>query len=152
MIFVKIRILFGTMKHVLLPLVAASALLITACQSRPIPVSEAKPAPQARIFKYQSPAASTLVVMRDKSMVGAGCDASIFINGETVAKLETGEKVTFHLDAGEWIVGASLEGAGLCALNPARQERETITKAGETKVFRVFTSNAGDIDILPTTQ
>ena len=75
MIFVKIRILFGTMKHVLLPLVAASALLITACQSRPIPVSEAKPAPQARIFKYQSPAASTLVVMRDKSMVGAGWDA-----------------------------------------------------------------------------
>ncbi|EFD1104901.1 hypothetical protein FFW94_22650 [Escherichia coli] len=42
MIFVKIRILFGTMKHVLLPLVAASALLITACQSRPIPVSEGR--------------------------------------------------------------------------------------------------------------
>ncbi|EPU5130535.1 hypothetical protein ACVZJR_004493 [Cronobacter sakazakii] len=42
-------------------------------------------------------------------------------------------------------------GAGCDALNPARQERETITKAGETKVFRVFTSNAGDIDILPTT-
>ncbi|EOI1472976.1 hypothetical protein ACMGQ7_003544 [Cronobacter sakazakii] len=89
--------------------------------------------------------------MRDKGMIGAGCDASIFINGETVAKLETGEKATFHLDAGQWIVGASLEGTGLCALNPARQERETITKAGETKVFRVFTSNAGDIDILPTT-
>ncbi|HGG9099207.1 MULTISPECIES: hypothetical protein [Enterobacter cloacae complex] len=89
--------------------------------------------------------------MRDKGMIGAGCDASIFINGETVAKLGTGEKATFHLDAGQWIVGASLEGAGLCALNPARQERETITKAGETKVFRVFTSNAGDIDILPTT-
>ena len=84
-------------------------------------------------------------------MIGAGCNASIFINGETVAKLETGEKATFHLDAGQWIVGASLKGAGLCALNPARQERETITKAGETKVFRVFTSNAGDIDILPTT-
>ncbi|EOO1464943.1 hypothetical protein BL791_RS27870, partial [Escherichia coli] len=87
------------MKHALLPLIATSALLITACQSRPVSVSDAKPAPQARIFKYQSPAASTLVVLRDKSMVGAGCDASIFINGETVAKLETGEKVTFHLDA-----------------------------------------------------
>lgn len=47
-------------------------------------------------------------------MIGAGCDASIFINGETVAKLETGEKATFHLDAGQWIVGASLEGTG-CA-------------------------------------
>lgn len=48
-------------------------------------------------------------------------------------------------------MGASLEGAGLCALNPARQERETTLKNGDTKAFRVFTSNSGDIDILPTT-
>ncbi|EEH2366615.1 hypothetical protein GXB34_22580 [Salmonella enterica subsp. enterica] len=139
------------MKHVLLPLITIPVLLLSACSSRPVSVADAKPAPQARVFKYQTSAPTTLVVMRDKSMIGAGCDASIFINGETVAKLETGEKATFHLDAGQWIVGASLEGTGLCALNPARQERETITKAGETKVFRVFTSNAGDIDILPTT-
>ncbi|MBA8132857.1 MULTISPECIES: hypothetical protein [unclassified Citrobacter] len=139
------------MKHVLLPLITIPVLLLSACSSRPVSVADAKPAPQARVFKYQTSAPTTLVVMRDKGMIGAGCDASIFINGETVAKLETGEKATFHLDAGQWIVGASLEGAGLCALNPTRQERETITKAGETKVFRVFTSNAGDIDILPTT-
>ncbi|ASB76796.1 TPA: hypothetical protein ACG0AS_003011 [Enterobacter hormaechei subsp. hoffmannii] len=139
------------MKHVLLPLITIPVLLLSACSSRPVSVADAKPAPQARVFKYQTSAPTTLVVMRDKGMIGAGCDASIFINGETVAKLETGEKATFHLDAGQWIVGASLEGTGLCALNPARQERETITKAGETKVFRVFTSNAGDIDILPTT-
>ncbi|EGB9975587.1 hypothetical protein PYS81_004206 [Salmonella enterica] len=139
------------MKHVLLPLITIPVLLLSACSSRPVSVADAKPAPQARVFKYQTSAPTTLVVMRDKGMIGAGCDASIFINGETVAKLETGEKATFHLDAGQWIVGASLEGTGLCALNPARQERETITKAGEPKVFRVFTSNAGDIDILPTT-
>ena len=139
------------MKHVLLPLITIPVLLLSACSSRPVSVADAKPAPQARVFKYQTSAPTTLVVMRDKGLIGAGCDASIFINGETVAKLETGEKATFHLDAGQWIVGASLEGTGLCALNPARQERETITKAGETKVFRVFTSNAGDIDILPTT-
>ncbi|ELU2941696.1 hypothetical protein QPF55_004241 [Salmonella enterica] len=139
------------MKHVLLLLITIPVLLLSACSSRPVSVADAKPAPQARVFKYQTSAPTTLVVMRDKGMIGAGCDASIFINGETVAKLETGEKATFHLDAGQWIVGASLEGTGLCALNPARQERETITKAGETKVFRVFTSNAGDIDILPTT-
>lgn len=139
------------MKHVLLPLITIPVLLLSACSSRPVSVADAKPAPQARVFKYQTSAPTTLVVMRDKGMIGAGCDASIFINGETVAKLETGEKATFHLDAGQWIVGASLEGTGLCALNPARQERETFTKAGETKVFRVFTSNAGDIDILPTT-
>lgn len=138
------------MKHVLLPLITIPVLLLSACSSRPVSVADAKPAPQW-VFKYQTSAPTTLVVMRDKGMIGAGCDASIFINGETVAKLETGEKATFHLDAGQWIVGASLEGTGLCALNPARQERETITKAGETKVFRVFTSNAGDIDILPTT-
>ncbi|EAT2985524.1 hypothetical protein FOD84_14510 [Salmonella enterica] len=99
------------MKHVLLPLITIPVLLLSACSSRPVSVADAKPAPQARVFKYQTSAPTTLVVMRDKGMIGAGCDA----------------------------------------LNPARQERETITKAGETKVFRVFTSNAGDIDILPTT-
>lgn len=139
------------MKHALLPLIFIPTLLLSACSSRPISVSEAKPAPQSRIFKYQTPAVSTLVVMRDKGMVGSGCAASIFINGETVAKLETGEKATFHLDAGEWIVGASLDGSGLCALNPSRQEREVITKSGDVKMYRVFTSNAGDIDLLPTT-
>ncbi|EOT5189606.1 hypothetical protein ACM2TR_15485 [Escherichia coli] len=139
------------MKYSLLPLLTLPVLMLAACQSHPISIHDAKPAPQAKVFKYQSAAPATLVVMRDTGFVGAGCDASIFINGETVAKLATGEKATFHLNAGELIVAASLEGAGLCALNPARQERETTLKNGDTKAFRVFTSNSGDIDILPTT-
>ncbi|EPB8575340.1 hypothetical protein ACRTL4_005081, partial [Escherichia coli] len=87
------------MKYSLLPLLTLPVLMLTACQSRPISIHDAKPAPQAKVFKYQSAAPATLVVMRDTGFVGAGCDASIFINGETVAKLATGEKATFHLNA-----------------------------------------------------
>lgn len=135
-----------------LPLLAIiTTSFLTGCFSRPISVYEAEQAPNNRIFKYQTPSESKIIVVRDKGIAGSGCYASIFINGETVAKLNAGEKAVFHVSAGDWILGASIQGAGLCALNPTRMERETITKLGDTKVFRTFTSTAGDIDILPST-
>lgn len=139
------------MKHFLFPLVIFPVIALSACHSRAIPVREAKTAPQVRVFDYQQSADSTLIVMRDQGVVGSGCDASVFINGKVVAKLEPGEMAKFHLNTGDWIIGASLESAGLCALNPVRQERETILKKGDTKVFRVSMGNSGVIDILPTT-
>lgn len=62
------------MKYSLLPLLTLPVLMLTACQSRPISIHDAKPAPQAKVFKYQSAAPATLVVMRDTGFVGAGCD------------------------------------------------------------------------------
>lgn len=102
------------MKHVLLPLITIPVLLLSACSSRPVSVANAKPAPQARVFKYQTSAPTTLVVMRDKGMIGAGCDASIFINGETVAKLETGEKRRSILMPGSGLLAPHLRAPG-CA-------------------------------------
>ncbi len=142
---------FIIMNFKVITLVLISSVLLTACQTQPVSVYDAPTAPQSRVFKYQQAAPSTLVVIRDKGMLGSGCYASIFINGQIVAKLNPYEKASFQLDEGDWIVGASLDGAGLCGLNPPRVERETRTKAGETKVLRVSTGNSGFMDILPTT-
>ncbi len=84
-------------------------------------------------------------------MAGAGCYASITVDGNLAAKLGTSEKVDLYFPAGEKAVGVALEGSGLCALNPARQERDIETKPNQHKVLRAYTSGAGDLDILPTT-
>ena len=142
---------FTIMNYAVLIFSLLSSFLLTACQTQPVSVYDDPTAPQSRIFKYQQAAASTLVVIRDKGMLGSGCYASIFINGQIVAKLNPYEKANFQLDEGDWIIGASLDGAGLCGLNAPRVERETRTKSGETKVLRVFTGSSGTMDILPTT-
>ncbi|WP_454551992.1 hypothetical protein [Klebsiella pneumoniae] len=77
--------------------------------------------------------------------------ATVYLNGERVAKLDPKEKATFYLSEGEWAVGANLEGKGLCSLNRERQERFFNIKAGEKKAARVFTDANGDLDIRPTT-
>ena len=127
------------------------ATSLIGCSSSSISVSKAKYAPQSRIFKYQTPHESSLTIVRDKGLVGSACNASIFINGETAAKLEPGEKATFYLNEGEWIVGTSIESSGLCAFNPSRMEREIKLKQGDSKTYRVFTTWDGTMDILPTT-
>ncbi|WP_318371062.1 hypothetical protein [Enterobacter sp.] len=139
------------MSFKIITLALASSVFLTACQTRPVSVYDAPTASQSRVFQYQKTAPSTLVVIRDSGMLGSGCYASIFINGQIVAKLNPNEKASFQLDEGDWIIGASLDGLGLCGLNPPRIERETRTKAGETKVLRVSTGSSGFMDILPTT-
>lgn len=105
------------------------ATSLIGCSSSSISVSKAKYAPQSRIFKYQTPHESSLTIVRDKGLVGSGCNASIFINGETAAKLEPGEKATFYLNEGDWIVGTSIESSGLCAFNPLQDGARNKTKA-----------------------
>ncbi|EBQ8844199.1 hypothetical protein AU593_004210 [Salmonella enterica subsp. enterica serovar Derby] len=128
-----------------------SVTMLTACSTSSVPATEAKFAPQNRVLKYQIPTETTLTIVRDKGLTGSGCNATIFINGDNVAKLKTGEKATFYLSEGEWVVGSSLESSGLCALNPSRMEREVKLNNGDTKKYRVYTSWDGTMELLPTT-
>lgn len=129
------------------------ALLISGCSTTVVAPNEAIKAPQDRAFKYQlqSDNDSSLTVVRDGGMIGAGCFATVYINGERVAKLNPKEKATFYLPAGEWAVGSNVEGKGLCAYSGERQERYISLKQGEHKAVRVFTGDDGVMDIRPTT-
>ncbi|EOZ3195855.1 hypothetical protein ACQL2C_004317 [Yersinia enterocolitica] len=133
--------------------IALAVLALTGCATEVVPPSKAINAPSDRVFKYQqvSPDQATLVVVRDSGYIGGGCYATIFINGERVAKLDPKEKASFNLPAGNWSVGATWEGAALCSAAVERQERDVNLVAGKSKTVRIFTDSNGTMDVRPTT-
>jgi len=138
------------MKLILGVLVAA---LITGCATSPIPSDKARQAPSERVDGYQKPVpgGSSLVVTRDTGFLGGGCFATIFLNGEPVAKLDTGKKAVFQVPSGEWLLGAALDGSALCAANPERMETSVVLKQGQQKKFRVFLpAGGGSIAVQPS--
>jgi uncharacterized protein YceK len=132
---------------------AFAVIGLAGCSSTVIPPNQAKWAPAERIFKFQDSAQnkSSLTVIRDSGFGGAGCYASVYIDGVNVAKLDPGEKAVFYVDSGDKAVGAGLEGRGLCGVSGERQERFINLKPNEQKYVRIFTSADGDMDIRPTT-
>lgn len=117
--------------------------LLTACASTPVPLTEAKPVPADRLLAFQAKADGTgrAVVTRDRSFQGAGCYAGFFVDGNLVGKLDPGESATFHLPAGEHIVGVgSKDGRGLCAMgNGTLHEITTVFAADQTRYYRIVT-------------
>lgn len=75
-------------------IIALAVLALTGCATEVVPPSKAISAPSDRVFKYQQvfPDQATLVVVRDSGYIGGGCYATVFINGDRVAKLDPKEK------------------------------------------------------------
>ncbi|WLG49102.1 hypothetical protein [Pseudomonas sp. FP1742] len=134
-------------------LAALALIALAGCATSPVPSAQAIKAPADRVLAYQVAleGSGTLTVIRDSGFMGSGCYATIFLNGERAAKLAPEEKATFILAPGEWVVGAAIEGAGLCGqLNEKRTETETILKKGQEKYFRVFSAPEAGLDVRPT--
>jgi hypothetical protein len=134
-------------------LTVLAAVALAGCATSPVPSAQAKKAPADRVLAYQVAleGSGVLTVIRDSGFMGSGCYATIFLNGERAAKLAPEEKATFILPPGEWVVGAALEGGGLCGpLNEKRTEAETVLKRGQEKYFRVFSAPEAGLDVRPT--
>ncbi|KJZ41568.1 hypothetical protein [Pseudomonas fluorescens] len=133
-------------------LIAMALLALVGCATSPVPNARAVSAPADRLLAHQAdlPGAGKITVIRDSGFLGSGCYATIFLNGDRAAKLDPKEKATFILPPGEWVVGAALEGGGLCGTNEKRTETETILKQGQEKYFRVFSSPDSGLDVRPT--
>ncbi|AGO56556.1 hypothetical protein SOD_c35980 [Serratia plymuthica 4Rx13] len=140
------------MMRKLLYIIAVTTVL-SGCSTSAVPPSKAIQAPPDRIFKYQKNESgySRLTVVRDSGLISGGCYATVYINSVPVAKLNPKEKASFYLPNGEWIVGAAIEGKGLCGSGGERQERYISIKNMDDKVVRVFSDESGNIDIRPTT-
>lgn len=125
--------------------------IIAGCSTSVVPVDRAVSAPSERVIQRQepSPELGRLIVVRDSGIMGSLCLATVFIDGARMARLETKEKAEFFLAPGEHLLGASLEGKGLCGMNARRMEREVLISQGQTKVYRIYTSETG-MDMLPT--
>ncbi|MEL7937686.1 hypothetical protein [Pseudomonas delhiensis] len=135
-------------------MVALLLAVLAGCSSAPVPVADAVPAPRDRVYGINmadSDQKATITFVRDTGYVGGGCDMGVYVNAKLVARLQTKEKATIAVPAGELIVGAGGIGAGLCGESSPRRERDVTIKPGESKNYRIFISGSGDVDILPTT-
>ncbi|WP_286953719.1 MULTISPECIES: hypothetical protein [unclassified Pseudomonas] len=132
---------------------AVGLALLAGCATSPVPLTEAEQAPNSRVTGYQAEVSGggRIIVTRDSGFAGGGCYATVFINGEPVARLNPKEKAYFNVPAGEWMVGAALEGKALCGMNAERLEAEALVKPGQTKKYRIYTSADGDVSVKPTT-
>ncbi|KQN63619.1 hypothetical protein [Erwinia sp. Leaf53] len=131
----------------------ATLLALAGCSSSAVPVDKAKTATADRAFKFQAPKKgdAQLTVVRDSGIVGSGCYAAIFINGQKSALLNASEKVTFSLPGGEYEVGAAFDGAALCSVGKERQERTVTLSTDQKKIVRVYSDSDANLDIKPST-
>jgi len=136
-------------------LCSALALSVSACMTKPPRPDQLKPAPADRMTRFQATTDgdATLVVTRDVGMTGGGCYAAVFIDGREVGKLGTGEVATFHVPAGEHIVGTWNTGAALCGYREGedRKETSTVLRSGEIKKFRITIVPGAGVTIGATT-
>ncbi|QXO42224.1 hypothetical protein JA116_16795 [Morganella morganii] len=134
------------------PLLAV--LFIAGCSTSAVNQSTAKLAPSEQVFLYQiksSEYSSSITVVRDTGLHGAACLSTVYIDGIKAAKLDTAEKVTFYIQPGNHVIGAGFEKEGLFCGDRVRQERDITIKADESRAYRVFTDQDGNIDIRSTT-
>jgi hypothetical protein len=128
-------------------------LVLAGCNSVPVSLNNATPAPAGRILAFQTPPrgpSGTIVVTRDKGFNGSPCYYALFINGMLAARLATSETATFYMPPGDLLLrsGRDPEGRGLCGtFKNEWTERETILKDGEKKYFRLSIDSNGKTDI-----
>jgi len=133
-------------------LIILAVTALAGCATSPVPIAQAISAPADRLLAHQEalPSSGKITLIRDSGFLGSGCYATIFLNGDRAAKLDPKERATFILPPGEWVVGAALEGGGLCGASEKRTETETILKQGQEKHFRVFSAPDAGLDVRPT--
>lgn len=133
-----------------LSVVLCSALLISACATKPIPNNAATPIPNEQIldFRFSSPTPNTgeVTIKRDSGFGGSACSTRIFVNGQPIADIYASEKIVLHLPSGEQILSSWPN--GICG--GGMSEVKTLVKAGTNSSFRVGYGSNGDFSINPT--
>lgn len=131
------------------------AAAFAGCATTPIPADSAKPVPPERLLAFQAGIADggTLVVTRDVGYLGSACFSGFWINGEFAARFGVGETAKFFVPEGEVLLrtGVDPQGGGLCGVSKDQwTQRETISRAGETRYFRLSSSPNGMPDVQRT--
>lgn len=126
--------------------------ILTGCASTPVSTSEAIQIPDSRVLdggrQYLLPTKNSgiFIVKRDSGIMGAACSTKIYLNGKSIADLDTSEKVVLNLPVGEYIVSA--EPNGVCG--GGLTEVKFNVKDNSQSVFRYGTSGNGSPSIYST--
>lgn len=133
------------------PLLAILTIIsLSACSNTPIPTNQAKEVSGQQLSTSEYAVANTntgtIIIKRDSGKMGSLCTVYVSIDGNSLAKLESEEKVTAHVMLGRHIVSAEPKGACTGGLS---EQATSITK-GDTQVFRASFASAGDFSLSPT--
>ena len=133
---------------------ACATLLLVGCATQAPKESQIKPVPADRALAHQSSSDgdATIIVTRDVGFAGGGCFAGLYLDGDLVAKVDTGERISLFVPSGRHVIGTWNVGKALCGYREGKDRRETdaTLKPGETRKFRILIGNAG-VEITPTT-
>ena len=124
------------MKHWLVPICAA---LFLGCATSPVRTDLAKPAVPSNVQKptlLQNVDGSVMVVIkRDSGFTGGACAKQVYLQGEPIAKLWPGEKVTIYLQPGTYVLSAGPD--GICGGKLAEVEMRLVP--GDPPTYRIST-------------
>ena len=126
------------MRYLALALLAPVLLLGACSETKPIPPDFAKLG-QLTYAKPVEGVPATVVFVRDLGFLDVGQTAYVTIDGETAAKLQTAEKVTIDLTAGDHVFGV---GKMLLPV-PATATLDARLAPGQTYVYRLVSDATG---------
>jgi len=114
---------------------------------------EAHPVPSDRLLAYQQAGKDSVQVdvTRDSGFLGGGCYVAVTIDQEVAARIGSGESASFHVPAGQHVVGITgdKDGDGLCSKAMLRRELLVSLEPGNDNRFRINSDNRTGFDIKP---
>lgn len=134
-------------------LAVLSLLALSGCAS--YQSDEADPVPADRLLAYQDAGQGSVKVdvSRDVGFLGGGCYVALTIDQEVAARIGAGESASFHVPAGQHVVGiiGDKDGDGLCSQAMLRRELLVTLEDGSDSRFRINSDNRKGFDIKPVT-
>lgn len=112
-------------------------LILPACESAPVRVTDARDVPPKRIFqmpKTDAAASATVTIVRDSGYVGSGSTIMFKVDGVEVARFATSERLEIKLKPGTHVF----------SVGNVPFESETSLKDGEHAYYRITVGPIGD--------
>lgn len=130
-------------------------LALAGCQTQPPKDTQIRTPTPDRLLAYQasSDGDATIVVTRDVGFSGSGCLGAVFIDGQVVAKLGTGERAVFHVPSGNRVLGTWNTGSGLCGYREGKDRKEVAVDLhpGDTRKYRITINPNSGVELNATT-
>lgn len=127
---------------------------LSGCVTQSVPTSKAKIVPVERVL-IEGTGEAKFIVTRDNGwLVGGGCYTTLTLDGNHIARIGTGETISYKVRAGRHILGIADDslGGGLCGVGNGKPYKETSTviSDNETQKFRIAGDANSGLDIRPT--
>jgi len=121
---------------------------LVGCGTNPVTVPAAVPILEAQApeLMVPGPGLVRVVVKRDTGFTGAACAKQVFIQGREAARLKPGEKVTFYLKPGTYVI--SSKPTGICG--GGLVEVEARVASDDPPTYRISSSLYGGDTIART--